>query len=240
MKALIVDDEPLARQLIREYLADFPQIQVLTECGDGESAIKTINAERPDLVFLDVQMPGLSGFEVLGWLDFMPAIIFSTAYDQFALRAFEINAVDYLLKPYERERFAQAVRRALERKGRINLDSFEGLLRQTTAQDRFLVRVGRQIVPVATEDILWIEAAGDYATLHATDSNHLCSAGLGELEKRLDPRRFLRVHRSAIVAVNAIAHLESDGEGGYFATLKNDARVRVSRSRANQIRHLIV
>ena len=99
-------------------------------------------------------------FEVLSRLDFMPAIVFSTAYDQFALRAFEINAVDYLLKPYERERFAQAVRRALERKGRINLDSFQGLLRQTTTQDRFLVRVGRQIVPVATEDILWIEAAG--------------------------------------------------------------------------------
>ncbi|MCY4606038.1 MAG: response regulator [Gemmatimonadetes bacterium] len=124
MRALIVDDEPLARQLIREYLADFPQVQVLTECGDGENAVKTINAERPDLVFLDVQMPGLSGFEVLGRLDFMPAIIFSTAYDKFALRAFEINAVDYLLKPYARERFAQAVRRALERKGRINLDSF--------------------------------------------------------------------------------------------------------------------
>ena len=153
MRALIVDDEPLARQLIREYLADFPQIQVLAECGDGENAVKTINAERPDLVFLDVQMPGLSGFEVLGHLDFMPAIIFSTAYDKFALRAFEINAVDYLLKPYARERFAQAVRRALERKGR---DSFQGLFKRPLRTASSSKGDGGYSVD---------EAAGDYAKL---------------------------------------------------------------------------
>ena len=244
LKAVIVDDEPLARQLILEYLEDFPRVQVIAECEQGGEAVRVINRRQPDLVFLDIQMPGLTGFEVLARLDYLPHIIFSTAHDEFALQAFEVNAVDYLLKPYDRERFSTAVERVLQQTRRDDLDHIASLLVQTQKPSaptgQLFVRHGARIVRVDTADILWIEAAGDYSKIHTSARIYLCGMGLGVLAKKLDPECFLRVHRSAIVAVAALAQLESDGEGGFIATLNNDARVKVSRSHADELRRLIV
>lgn len=245
--AVIVDDEPLAREIIQEYLGEFAELSVVAECENGRQAIRVINQQRPDLVFLDIQMPGLSGFEVIERLDYLPAIIFSTAHDEFALQAFDASAVDYLLKPYSRDRFRQAVRKALQQSpSNAATDRLLHLLTQSHARagatfpDRLFVRAGQKIVPVAVRDILWIEAAGDYAHLHTRSRTFLSSCGIGELEKRLDPARFTRIHRSTIVAVVALRELQSDGEGGYFATLVSGRTVRVSRSHAPKVRTLIV
>jgi two-component system LytT family response regulator len=246
LKTIIIDDEPLARQVIREFLQAFPQIDVIAECENGRQAVTAINQHKPDLIFLDVQMPGLNGFQVLEKIEHLPAIIFSTAYDEYAIRAFEVNAVDYLLKPFDRERFAAAVQRALERRAGVGTE-MERLLRllqhaQPTGSfsDRLLVRNGEKIVPVRVADIEWLEAADDYAMLHAGSARHLCSLGLGEIEKRLNPQQFMRVHRSAIINVSRIRHLEKDGEGGMIATMTSGEEVKVSRRYAATLRELVI
>jgi two-component system LytT family response regulator len=183
---------------------------------------------------------------VLEQLDCLPAIIFSTAYDQFAIRAFEVNAVDYLLKPYDRERFATAVDRALERvqKKSLDIDRLAALINSTKIQpalpERLLVKSGNRLVPVKLSDIEWIEAADDYSELHAGGATHLCSLGLGQLEKRLDPQKFARVHRSAIVNLSRVRNLEKDGEGGMIATMVSGKEIKVSRNYAAELRKLIV
>ena len=242
--AVIVDDEPLARDLIREYLQEYPEIEVVAECSNGRQAIEAINARAPDLVFLDVQMPGLGGFDVLEALDYLPYIIFSTAHDDFALQAFETGAVDYLLKPFNRGRFRKAVERVLQQH-RLRQDPSERLAAllqtmQVPHLEQLFVREGDKIVPVRVDDILWVEAAGDYSKLYTENRSYLCSLGIGALEARLDPVRFARVHRSALIALSALEHLLSDGEGGYVATLRNRAQVRVSRSYAPKIRDAIL
>lgn len=250
MRAIIVDDEPPARNLLREYLnEDYPAIEVVAECGTGRSAVEAINEQAPDLVFLDVQMPGLDGFDVLERLDVLPHLIFSTAYDEFALRAFDAGAVDYLLKPYTRARFQKAVDRVIERHaqratpGGDYADRLAQLLQAARSPDdvptHLYVQHGAKIVPVRTDDILYIEAAGDYAKLHTSESTYLSNRGIGALEERLDADRFLRVHRSTIVALSALDHLVSDGSGGYKARLHDGTPIRVSRSYAPRIRDLL-
>jgi two-component system LytT family response regulator len=245
MRAVIVDDEPLARQIIGEYLADFPDIKVVGECKNGRQAIRTINEEKPDLVFLDIRMPGMDGFEVLEHLQSIPRIIFSTAYNDFALKAFEVNAVDYLLKPYDRKRFAKAVRRVVQDRT-IPPDEFERIVRllqearQTSKYPaQIFVRVGKKILAVQTDQVLWVEAEGDYAKLHTGSAWYLCNLSLAHLERRLDPSKFVRVHRSSIVARRSVKQLKSDGEGGFLATLQDGAQVRVSRAYAAKMRELI-
>ncbi|PSQ96893.1 MAG: DNA-binding response regulator [Bacteroidetes bacterium SW_9_63_38] len=249
MRALIVDDEPPARNLIQEYLEDVPRIEPIGECGTGREAIDTINAEAPDLVFLDVQMPGLGGFEVLERIDVLPDIIFSTAYDEYAIEAFDADAVDYLLKPYSKARFRKAVERALERFEEDRTQEYGDRLalllqhvkRETdTSPQHLYVRHREKIIPVDPADIRWIEAAGDYSKLHAPDGPYLSSMGIGDLEERLPSDQFLRVHRSHILALSAVDHLYSDGAGGYEAVLEDGTTVRVSRSYASDIRDRIV
>lgn len=244
MDTFIVDDEPPARAIIKEYLEDFPRLTVVDEFESGREAVTAINRDQPDLVFLDIQMPGLDGFEVLEQLEHWPHIIFSTAYDRYAVRAFEVNAVDYLLKPYDRNRFGEAVRRVLdENPDGPDLEDLAGLLRdrpsESALENRLFVRVGRKIVPVNLDEVLWIEAEGDYSILHTDEETYTCSTGIGDLEEKLDGSRFVRVHRSSMVAVEAIDHLTSDGSGGYIARLSDGTRVRVSRSYADKIRELI-
>jgi len=243
--ALIIDDEPLARQVVREFAAAHPALEIIGECENGRKAVTAINRLKPDLIFLDVQMPGLSGFEVLEQLDHVPAVVFTTAYDQFAIRAFDVHAVDYLLKPYDRERFILAVERALQRlqKEVVEVDRLASLLNSVKGEpfpERLLVKAGNRLLPVKVSDIEWIEAADDYSELHVTGAVHLCSLGLGELEKRLDAKKFARVHRSAIVNLSRIRNLEKDGEGGMIATLSNGAQIKISRSYAAALRKLIV
>ena len=250
MRALLVDDEPPARNLLREYLEDdYPAIEIIAECGTGREAIAAINEHAPDLVFLDIQMPGLDGFDVLERVDVLPHLIFSTAYDEFALQAFDAGAVDYLLKPYSRARFRKAVDRVQKRMAEPAPPSEDYaerlamLLQEARAPaskpDRLYVQQGSKIIPVPTEEIIYIEAAGDYSKLHTDESTYLSNQGIGALDETLDGDRFLRVHRSAIIALPAVDHLVSDGSGGYEAHLTGRRRVRVSRTYAPKIRDLI-
>jgi two-component system, LytTR family, response regulator len=242
---ILVDDEPLARQLLREYLQDFPEIRIVAECKNGRQAVKAINEHRPDIVFLDIRMPGMDGFEVLEHLTHMPHIIFSTAYGDYALKAFDLNAVDYLLKPYDRKRFSRAVRKALTGvtapSGGIDqiLNVLQHAREPGEYPERIFVRVGKKITPVQVRDILWVEAEQDYSLLHTANDAHLCNLSLNALEKRLHPSQFMRVHRSHIVACNSIEHLSGDGEGGFVAVLKDGSKVRVGRTYAPRIRQIV-
>jgi two-component system LytT family response regulator len=245
LTTILVDDEPLACQLIKEYLQDFPQIRIVGECRNGRQAIKAINEHRPDLIFLDIRMPGIDGFEVLEHLNYVPQIIFSTAYDDYALKAFELNAVDYLLKPYDRKRFSCALQKAMKRTATPELDveRIVQVMQQSKEPEgypkRIFVRVGRKIISVQVNDIVWIEADGDYSHLHTHSGLHLCNLSLNALEDKLDPSCFIRVHRSFIIAANAIESLVSDGEGGFIPRLKDQAKVKVSRTYAAKIRQII-
>jgi two-component system LytT family response regulator len=239
---IIVDDEPLARKMIKEYLQDFPEIKTVGECNNGKQAVKAINEDKPDLVFLDIRMPGMDGFEVLERIDCTPHIVFVTAYGDYALKAFEVNAVDYLLKPYDRKRFSQAVQKVLSRSTKSS-DEIERILRvlqQSKESEvhpkRIFVHVGRRIVSVHLHDILWVEADGDYTQLHTNSGTHVCNLSMNTLEQRLDSTRFLRVHRSYMIAADSIEHLEGDGEGGFIAFLKDKSKVKVSRTYAARLR----
>lgn len=245
-KVIIIDDEAAGRMLIRQYLEQYPTLIVVGEANNGVDAVRLINEFRPDLIFLDIQMPGLSGFEVLGHLDEIPQIIFSTAYDQYALQAFEVHAVDYLLKPYTRDRFAQAVQRITDPRTN-NLQKIQPLAESlmTTATtgtpdrypEKILVQTGNRLVTVAVSDILRIEAEGDYATLVTAKTHHLSNYGISALEAKLDPRQFIRVHRSDIINLHYIREIQKY-PSSYDVILQNDDVVRVSRSYMDKIREL--
>jgi two-component system LytT family response regulator len=243
--------------LLREYLSGLSDIVLIAEAENGTDAVRLLNQHKPDAVILDVEMPELTGFEVLEQLETVPHVIFSTAYNEFAVRAFEENAVDYLLKPYTKERFHKAIAKL---QGRVNtasasLSHLEALSRLLTTfpqmtnapttspsspLSRLMVRSGSRIIPLLAESIVWIEAAEDYALLHTVEGKFTASTGIGELEKRLDGQVFMRVHRSAIVNVQCIKHAESDANGNLTLTMTNGAKVKVSRSYTAQIRGLIV
>lgn len=245
MTSILIDDEPLARKLLKEYLQDFPDIKIIAECKNGRQAIKAINENKPDLIFLDIRMPGMDGFEVLENLKYMPRIIFSTAHDDYALKAFEMNAVDYLLKPYDRKRFSRALQKVTNQTIQSNndIDRIVQVLQQSKETKGYpqhiFVRIGRKIKSIQVNDIVWIESDGDYTSLHTNSGIHLCNLSLNTLEDRLDPSCFLRIHRSYIIASNSIENLASDGEGGFVAILKDKSKVKVSRTYAAKIRHII-
>jgi len=241
-KVLIVDDEPLARRGIRARLKPLADFEVLDDCEDGEAALKVIRLHRPDLVFLDVQMPGLSGFDMLKRLPKhrRPFIIFLTAYDEYALRAFEVHALDYLLKPIDAERFASAIARARRQLRFHTADSIETRLRSLLAEhagkrpspyaERFTVRTGRRITFVLADEIDWIEAVGDYAALHVGNQTPLLRETLNALETRLDPERFVRIHRSAMVQVSRICELRTLPNRELRLRLNSGAELKVSRT----------
>lgn len=245
-RVVIVDDEPLARERIRTLLERHRDVQVVAECGDGEEAVRVLLAERPEVVFLDVQMPELDGFEVLEALPAgeRPAVIFVTAYDEHAVRAFEVNAIDYLLKPVEPKRFEGALTRVRERRPagqpEAGLEAVLAELRRTRAwPGRLVVRDGSRITFVRTEEIDWIDAAGNYARLHAGKAVHLLREPLKVLEARLDPERFLRVHRSAIVNLERIVSVEPYFHGEYTLTLRDGTRLTSSRTHSGRLRTLL-
>ena len=246
LRIIIVDDEPLARQAIQGFLSSYKEVEVLAECKNGKEAIESINSLKPDLVFLDIQMPVFNGFEVIERLTFTPRIVFSTANESFALKAFETGAIDYLLKPYHSERFDKAFHRALHISNTIEKqkEDLKALISASQLSDslggQLFVRVGNRIVPIQLEDIIWLEAAGDYTKIYLQTTTLLANQGIGMLEKRLSNHGFMRVHRSAIVAVRFIQHLTSDGEGGFVAELTANHTVRISRSYAAKVRNLII
>lgn len=245
---LIVDDEPLAREGLRMLLAEDADVAAIHEAKDGREAVAAIRKVRPDLVFLDVQMPEMDGLAVVREIgaERMPAVVFVTAHDQYALRAFEINAVDYLLKPVTRERFAQAFARA---KARLETQPTEGASRQilslleTLAAPRrhvrrLAVRSAGKTVFVEIGDVDWIEAAENYVKLHAGRSSHLLQVAMNTLEESLDPDGFLRIHRSIIVNIGRIKELEPALHGEYVVTLENGVRLRSGRTYHEKLKAL--
>lgn len=241
-KVIIVDDEAPARSLVKEYLQEYPEFVLIEECNNGVDALKAIQEYTPDLVFLDIQMPGMSGFEVLQHLDHVPKIIFSTAYDQYALQAFEVHALDYLLKPYTRERFADAIRRMAD-----SADSYRNQLSEFVNSftpkepylDKVLVSVNAKLISVPVADIIWVEASGDYARLVQKDRYYLSSQGISQLEQKMNPQLFTRVHRSAIININHVKEVYKY-PSGYEVIMTNGDVVKVSRSYLDNIRRLMV
>ena len=220
IRTLIVDDEPLARQGLRVRLEREKDIVIAGEAADGLMAVEMIRALAPDLIFLDVQMPGLSGFDVLAELEDvpLPVIVFVTAHDEFAIRAFEVDAVDYLLKPFTRGRFDAALRRA-----RRDLATTEPLSRRA-------VRSRDAWVILKLEDVDWLQAAGNYVEVHARAKTFLIRSTISNLEARIDARNFVRIHRSTIVNVDRIAEIRSDAHGDYNVTLRDGTSVRMTRN----------
>lgn len=236
LRALIVDDEMVARRRIRRLLTAEADIVVAGECADGVSAVTAIERERPDLVFLDIQMPELDGFGVLRRIDLgeLPSIVFVTAYDRYALRAFDVHAIDYLLKPFTRERFRRALGRARQRIGRREDPGLSALAEALRNPPRYLnrvaVRTSSRIVLVDLADVDWIEAADNYVRLHSRRREYLLRDTLASLEQQLDPERFARIHRSAIVQIDRIAELHPAKHGDMDVVLKTGEILTLSRT----------
>ena len=246
LTTVIVDDEKLARDLILEYLAEFPEIEVTAQCDNGEAAIQTINELKPDIVFLDVQMPGCSGFEVLENLDKIPMIIFSTAYSKYALKAFEVSAVDYLLKPYTQERFNRAVISALKQ-GRRYEEMSDKIIRlmkiiqqNRSPLQRLFVKVQDRVVPVDVSTIQWLEAQDDYTRLHTQNRPYLVGQSLTHLLSLLDPGLFIRIHRSSVVNVQYIKEIKKSFKGNFLVHMSSGIKLPVGRTWLKQLKEKII
>ena len=239
LQAIIVDDEAPARERVRDLLAGESDIAVAAECAGGREAIAAVGTHRPDLLFLDIQMPQVNGFDLLRALprDQLPAVIFTTAYDQHALEAFEVHALDYLLKPFKRGRFKAALQRARERlhqRGTGDADPrllalLERFRPARTYTTRFVVKTTSRVVIVRAGDIDWIESAANYALLHVGDKTHLLRETMRALEEQLSPEQFVRVGRSAIVNIERIKELQPMMKGEYIVTLHNGKQLTMTR-----------
>jgi two-component system LytT family response regulator len=241
---LIVDDEKLARELLHEYLEGFPQIEIIGECAKGNEAVEKINKLKPDIIFLDVQMPGMNGFDVLEEIDHEPYVIFTTAYDQYAIKAFEKNAVDYLLKPLDQERFREAVNRALKRKT-AEKGNLEDLLRSIkgdnkTFESHIFVQKSEKLFNLPVEEIVYLEASGDYTVITTKTDQFVSSSGIGKLEEIMDPDTFIRVHRSTIINLNYLKEIERHFNGGMVVKMQSGKSFPVSRTYAKLIRRKVV
>jgi two-component system LytT family response regulator len=243
---LIIDDEKLARELLTEFLETFPEIELAGDASNGTEGVALIDKVKPDLIFLDVQMPGMTGFEVLDEIDHEPYVIFTTAYDQYAIQAFEKNAVDYLLKPLDAERFKVAVERALKRKKMEdgNLEDLLGSLRPVRERESYeshiFVQKSEKLFSLPVEEILHLEASGDYTIITTKNDQFVSSSGIGKLEEIMNPDRFIRVHRSTIVNINYLKEIERHFNGGMVVKMQSGKSFPVSRTYAKQIRKKVV
>ena len=238
LRVIIVDDEPPARARLRRFIKALPDVELIAECGNGASALQAIEANNPDVVLLDVQMPELDGFEVLRALDMpqLPAVIFVTAFDQYAVRAFEVHALDYVVKPVEADRLAEALEHARRRiaEHRSAGAGLDNLLKELKADSRYLTRIpvrseGR-IKVIDLADVDWVSAADNYVTLHARGREYLVRDTIAAIERRLDPQSFVRVHRSTIVRLDRIAELMPDSHGDFAIRLKDGVQLTMSRT----------
>ncbi len=263
LRVLVVDDEPLARSGLADLVARDPELTTVGQCGDGWSAVEAIDELQPDLVLLDVQMPEMDGFEVLRAVgpERMPPVVFVTAYDRFAVRAFEVHALDYILKPFDDERFAEAMQRAKRAIGQASAgaanERLVGLIREIVGrrpngQDaspdrgpappyltRLAVKRAGSVSFVSTEEIDWIEAASYYAKLHVNDRVHLLRETMHALEARLDPARFFRVSRSAIVNLDRVEQLQPYSRGAMMAVLRDGTKVKLSKARVPELEAIL-
>ena len=242
-KALIVDDEELARRLLREMLSTHPEIEVAAECGNGMEAVKAAAEHKPDLLFLDVQMPKLTGFDVLELIDRNGlAVIFVTAFDQYAMKAFDVHAVDYLLKPFSRERFEGALERAKSQEGRKTVDAAELVAAARPAgqyAERIIVKDGTKVTLIAVNKLDYAEALDDYVSLVSEGKKHLKQQTISGLELALDPQKFVRVHRSYIVNLERVSRIEPYGKDSKVAILTNGAKLPVSRAGYGRLKTLL-
>jgi two-component system, LytTR family, response regulator len=248
-RTLIADDEPLARERLRKLLSAEPQIDLIGECSNGREAVEAIRKESPDLVFLDVQMPELDGFGVVQELhkSERPAVIFVTAHDKFALRAFEVHAIDYLLKPFDRERFQTALHRALDHLQKHTTHDLNARLSALLADvrqepkytERLAIKSSGKVVFLKASEIDWVEAADNYVNLHAGSESYLHRETMSALEEILDPARFLRISRSTIVNIDCVKELQPLFHGEYSVILKNGARLTLSRGYREKIQQFL-
>jgi two-component system, LytTR family, response regulator len=242
IRVLVVDDEPLAREKIRRMAKDDPEVRIVGECTNGAEAIEAVQALAPDLLLLDVQMPEVGGFAVLEALRsngaHLPPVIFITAYDHYAVRAFEVNALDYLLKPFDRDRFRAAIERAkrsIRREQAPALDErivalLEQLRGQQKYHERLVVKTGGRVFFLNTDEVDWVEAEGNYVSIHTGKKSYLLRETISSLEAQLDPKKFIRIHRSSIVNINRIKELQPWSHGEYHVILQDGTQLTLSRS----------
>ena len=245
IRALIIDDEKLAREIIKKFLEDIEEIIIVGECSNGFEAIKIINEEKPDVVFLDIQMPKITGFEMLELIDKPPVIIFTTAYDQFALKAFEVNAADYLLKPFSKERFNESIEKAFShiKNKSPQHDVIQNLIKENDRKPDFLERIiikdGSKITIMPLENIKYIEAQDDYVMIYSTEGKFLKQRTMKYFEDHLDPNNFIRIHRSFIVPVKRIKRIELAEKNSYQIKLDDTTNLPVSKSGYDKLKEVL-
>ncbi len=243
IKAVVVDDEELARGLLREYLSGYPNVEIIAECGNGFDAVKIISEQKPDLIFLDVQMSKLSGFEVIELLEHPPAVIFVTAFDQFALQAFDVHAVDYLLKPFTKDRLAEALHRAFERIEKNSPEDFSEIvqLARPTGEnlERVLIKEGSKVHVFPVEKVDYAEAQDDYISFRIEGKSYLKFQRLADLESSLDPKLFVRIHRSYILNIDRLSKIELYAKDSRTAILKDGTQLPVSRTGYDKLKVLL-
>jgi two-component system LytT family response regulator len=241
-KAIIIDDEPLARSIVVEYLQSHTDVEVVAQCNDGFEGVKRIAEHQPDLIFLDIQMPKINGFEMLELLNTIPSVIFTTAFDEYAIKAFESNAIDYLLKPFSKDRFDTAVEKWKSKTQPTN-NHIEKFIQQTEKQpeeqNRIVVKNGSDIRIVPVDDIFYIEAYDDYVKIFTKDSYYLKKKTMNYYEQVLDNSVFFRVHRSFIINLQQLTKIESLEKNSYIAILKNNKRIPISRNSYGDLKEVL-
>lgn len=242
IKTIIIDDEPLARTIVKEYLAQFDDMQLVAECNDGFEGVKAIAEHQPDLIFLDIQMPKINGFEMLELIENKPSVIFTTAFDEFAMKAFEVHAIDYLLKPFTKERFNKAVEKWKQMRTNIHTNT-DALLEATSQQppqnQRVVVKLHGKIKIIPFQDINYLEAEGDYVMIHTTDGKFLKNKTMAFFENNLDGNQFSRCHRSYIVNLTQITKIEVYDKDNHIAVLRSGAKIPVSRNGYTKLKQVL-
>jgi two-component system LytT family response regulator len=243
MKVVIIDDEPLARSIVKEYLQKHPEFELMQECNDGFEGIKAIQQHQPDLIFLDIQMPKINGFEMLELIDQPPAVIFTTAFDEYAIKAFEAHAIDYLLKPFNKERFDKAIKKWMDQRSNSQKEATQDLLEtasQSPSQNqRIVIKDGSKIKIIPVQDVFYLEAADDYVKIHTKEGYFLKNKTMVHFEQTMDPQHFVRSHRSYIVNVQQITRIDPYEKDNHVAILRSGAKVPVSRSGYGKLRTVL-
>jgi two-component system LytT family response regulator len=245
MKAIIVDDEHLAREIIKKYLFDYETIEVIAECTNGFEAVKEITEKKPDLIFLDIQMPKLNGFEMLELIDVQPEIIFTTAFDNYALKAFEVNAADYLLKPFSEDRFSEALSKVMERiKNKVDSEEqINKLIKYNDDQpevlERIAVKDGSKITIIPVETLRWLEAQDDYVKIYSEGGKFMKKKTMKFFEDHLDRNTFIRIHRSSIININFIKQMELSEKESYRVILKDETKLPVSKTGLQKLKEIL-
>jgi two-component system LytT family response regulator len=242
-KVIIIDDEPLARSIVKEYLQKHPHLELSAECGDGFEGVKAIQQHQPDLILLDIQMPKINGFEMLELIEQPPAVIFTTAFDEFAIKAFEAHAIDYLLKPFNQERFDKAVAKWTEKKNASTETKTDELLETASLSpsqsQRIVVKNGSKIKIIPVHEVLYLEAADDYVKVHTKEGYFLKNKTMSHFEQALDDQQFVRSHRSYIINIQQITRIDPYEKDGHVAVLRSGSQIPVSRSGYGKLKEVL-